>query len=548
LHFEVFLKHEGGLKWDPIGKTPSGSPLKIPRCASWTVRPSDLGLVDMNTVAREIAAKKIPGLWLSFVATDADLAHLKGLTELQLFGLWDANITDAGLAHLKGMTGLEDLNVSGTKITNAGLAHLKGLTKLRNLDLGRTRVSDAGLAHLKGLTGLQELGLWGTKTTDAGVAHLRGLTGLQELGLSGTNITDAGLAHLKGLEGLRMLSLSGANITDAGLAHLKSLKGLQVLHLQQTKVTDAGLANLKGLAGLQWLSLRDTKVTDAGLAEMRKAFPKARIYPKEAATRKYITLDLGKSVTMKLVLIPAGKFLMGSRLSPTVTAQRYKARQSRCADEHPQHEVIISKPFYMGIHEVTQAQWRLVMGTEPWDGEAYSRSSNPANCIEWNDASKFCEKLSKKTGKKVALPTEAQWEYACRARSKTVYCFGDYPKRLGDYAWYLYNSMSGKDKQRRYLNPVGRKKPNAWGLHDMHGSVNEWCSDYYSEDYYGFAKELKSQRVDPRGFSVGTRHVLRGGSWASPPDECRSAARDAFSQVGIVGVGFRVVVSAGGVD
>jgi len=545
LPFLVFYKRQGALKWNRIGKTPSDNPLEIPHCESWAVKPS--GLVDMDILAREIAAKRIPGLWLNFIATDADLAHLRGLKGLQLLGLWDTGITSAGLSHLKGLTGLRDLELSGTKIADPGLAHLVGLTRLRNLDLGRTKITDAGLANLKGLAGLRDLGLQQTKVTDRGLSHIEGLTGLRSLDLSGTKITNAGLARLEGLKGLEVLGLSGTNITDAGLAHLEGLTGLKHLGLSGTKITDAGLAHLKGLAGLRYLGLQQTQVTNAGLANLREAFPEAGIYPKESTVRNYITLDLGKSVTMKLVLIPAGKFMMGSRFSPAETVRRYKAQKSRCFDEHPLHEVTISKPFYIGIHEVTQAQWRVLMGSEPWNGKAIANSNNPANYIKWDDASNFCRKLSEKTGKKVVLPTEAQWEYACRAKSKTAYCFGDDPRRLGDYAWIAYNSMPMGDRRKNYLHPVGQKKPNAWGLYDMHGSVNEWCSDYYDKDYYEFSKKLKSHRVDPRGFSAGTGnalrvHVIRGGSWGGFPDACRSAAREAFSQVGIAGVGFRVVL------
>jgi len=232
---------------------------------------------------------------------------------------------------------------------------------------------------------------------------------------------------------------------------------------------------------------------------------------------KYLTLDLGTSVTMKLVRVEAGEFMMGSD----------KGRP----DEKPVRSVTISQPFYMGVCEVTQAQWQAVMGTESkpaagsgrregmlWGGEAYAQSGddNAANYISWEDAGRFCKALSKKTGRKVALPTEAQWEYACRAGSRTVYGFGDDASRLGDYAWYRDNAYGKKEK---YPHAVGRKKANAWGLHDMHGNVWEWCTDWYADSY------AKAKTADPKGPAGGKYRVLRGGSWYSTPQVCRAAYR-----------------------
>ena len=141
----------------------------------------------------------------------------------------------------------------------------------------------------------------------------------------------------------------------------------------------------------------------------------------------------------------------------------------------------------------------------------------------------FCKKLSKKTGKTVRLPTEAEWEYACRAGSKTAYCFGDSANELKDYAWYYGNSG-------RKTHPVGQKKPNAWGLYDMYGSVYEWCADWHGSYNNGV-------QVDPTGPANGRSRVLRGGSWVDNPRYCRSAnrirSRPAFRNRNL---GFRVVV------
>ena len=258
---------------------------------------------------------------------------------------------------------------------------------------------------------------------------------------------------------------------------------------------------------------------------------------------KALTLTLAKGVTMKLALIPAGKFIMGSP----------ETERGRCKDEGPHRQVTISKPFYMGIYEVTQAQWCAVMGTEPWDGKILAKSGagNAASYISWDDASKFCEMLSKKTGKQVTLPTEAQWEHACRAGTKTAYSFGDDQMELGDYAWDCINTFRNHEL---YPHAAGQKRRNAWGLYDMHGNVNEWCRDWYDEEFYANARNIDPENTtEPIRFVIRglswrepTRRVLRGGSWYEGPGYCRAASRHGgSSNFREFCYGFRVVVASG---
>jgi formylglycine-generating enzyme required for sulfatase activity len=190
--------------------------------------------------------------------------------------------------------------------------------------------------------------------------------------------------------------------------------------------------------------------------------------------------------------------------------------------EKPQHRVRITKPFYLGKYLVTQEQWEAVMGDNP---SHFKGPKNPVEHVSWEDCQQFLAKLNAKSaagGGKFQLPSEAQWEYACRAGSKTKYCFGDDETRLGDYAWY------GKNSDTK-THPVGEKKPNAWGLYDMHGNVWEWCQDSFDNGYYA-----NSPTNDPTGAATGSYRVRRGGGWAFPARFCRSAHRSNYEP------GFRI--------
>ena len=209
---------------------------------------------------------------------------------------------------------------------------------------------------------------------------------------------------------------------------------------------------------------------------------------------------------MKLVLIPAGTFIMG-----TPKSEQIKARMN----DEVQHEVTISKPFYMGITHVTVAQYAQFVkeSGQTHNEPAFKQTGDhPVVNVNWNDTQAFCTWMSKKTGKTVGLPTEGQWEYACRAGTATLFSFGDNVTDLGDYAWHGGNS-------RGMTHPVAHKIPNAWGLYDMHGIVWQWCQDYYGP--YAIA-----DKTDPTGSKKAGQRVVRGGSWGSDyPANCRSAFR-----------------------
>jgi formylglycine-generating enzyme required for sulfatase activity len=220
----------------------------------------------------------------------------------------------------------------------------------------------------------------------------------------------------------------------------------------------------------------------------------ARKHQRDWAEFLQIDRQVTNRIAMKLTLIPPGEFQMGSP----------ESRPYRDIDE-TQHRVKITKPFYLSVHEVTQKQYDDVMKQQP------SRNYDPDNPVEqvhWHDASDFCRELSKREDVQYRLPTEAEWEFACRAGTETSYSFGGDTSRLGEYAWHSKNSNNS-------THPVGTKTPNPWGLYDMHGNVWEWCQDWKGSYDRG-------QVSNPTGPAQGTSRILRGGCWAD-----RQATRSA---------------------
>jgi formylglycine-generating enzyme required for sulfatase activity/tRNA A-37 threonylcarbamoyl transferase component Bud32 len=283
-------------------------------------------------------------------------------------------------------------------------------------------------------------------------------------------------------------------------------------------VVSLGCLGVAGLAllGLAFVLLPGPRGDTAGAARLLPTAP--------AEQEKEITNSLG----MKLVLIPPGKFLMGSPASEA----------ARRENEGPQHEVLISKPFYMGAYEVTQGQFQKMMGRNP--SNCAEGPNNPVESMTWVDAVTFCEKLSALDAEERArrvyrLPTEAEWEYACRAGTRTAYSFGDDHEKLTEYGWFAEN-----DKGRTH--PVGLLRPNPWGLYDMHGNVWELCGDFYVEDYY-----VRSPATDPHGPPPGPYRAIRGGARGNPWSEERSANRwpNFVADQGHPNVGFRVVCTIG---
>ena len=226
------------------------------------------------------------------------------------------------------------------------------------------------------------------------------------------------------------------------------------------------------------------------------------------STGEVQTFSLPGGALMEFVWIEPGVFWMGS---PDTEAGRYD-------DEGPLHEVEISRGFWLGKFEVTQGQWEAVTGdttTSYYQGDA----RRPVDSVSWDDVQRFIGRLNDAAGDSLyRLPTEAEWEYACRAGSSTRWFFGDDEGNLTKYAWYRDNNSPEGTK------PVGEKEPNAWGLHDMHGNVWEWVQDWYDDDYYD-----NSPRVDPEGPTSGSVRVRRGGHFDLLPMSVRSAYRHLYS-------------------
>jgi formylglycine-generating enzyme required for sulfatase activity len=273
--------------------------------------------------------------------------------------------------------------------------------------------------------------------------------------------------------------------------------------------------------------MRGSKPSVSRDAESEKSLPSKEVQthvveprvvePKEVAESRKAQASLPSEFTnslgMPFRLIPAGKFLMG--------------------DSGSQHEVILTRPFYMGMYPVTQGEYERVIGRNP---SHFKGDRHPVECVSWEDAMAYIERLNsiseeKSLGRRYRLPTESEWEYACRAGSTSAYCFGEEESLLGDYAWYGSNSGSK-------THPVGEKRPNAWGLHDMHGNVWEWCSDWYG-DSPGVTV------TDPVGPKDGSDRGLRGGCWLYDAACCRSSFRLWLDPSGRSSdLGFRLALSS----
>ena len=249
-----------------------------------------------------------------------------------------------------------------------------------------------------------------------------------------------------------------------------------------------------------------------------------------------IPVEFENSIGMEMVLIPPGEFMMGSSneevdhlLKEAKATNMNDLCFKRIPSESPRHRVRITHPFYLGVHEVTQTEFQRVMGNNPSYFSAAGEgkltevdtSQFPVEQLLWNEAQGFCRRFSESqkessAGRRYRLPTEAEWEYACRAGMTGLNSFVENESALKEYAWFSGNSEG-------QCHPVGQKRPNPWGLFDMLGNVWEWCGDYFGEAFYA-----ASPVDDPTGPSIGEDRILRGGSWTPNPKSPRSSFRLSF--------------------
>lgn len=234
------------------------------------------------------------------------------------------------------------------------------------------------------------------------------------------------------------------------------------------------------------------------------------------------------SFAQNMISVPAGAFLMGA-------TEADMKQVGRIENELPLHQVTLSA-FEISAYPVTQEQWQAVMGKNP---SRFKSADRPVENVSWHDAQAFCQKLNALVetpgcaSLQFRLPTEAEWECACRAGTQTIWPFGNDPEQLGQYAWFNGNAIN-------QAHPVGKFMPNAWGAYDMLGNVWEWCADWFDEEYYA-----SSPMENPQGPTSGQTRVLRGGAWNNYPNICRSASRNKLApHIGSYLIGFRLARAA----
>ena len=470
-------------------------------------------------------------------------------------------VDDTGLLNLRGLTELRRLFLQHTSVGDKGLGNLGRQPNLQELSIAHTVVTDAGLEPLGRMQSLANLHLSDTAITDSGLEYLRGTNNLGRLAIIGTIITGEGLSSVPTLVAV---SVNPNFLTEENIAALKRNGSIKLLAIQKPGDFDVQrLHQLKGLEYLFFLEGAEDSLTDAELVALRAALPDcvvrtewdkymaivrellepdgpklphpplaiAPFTPEEAEQHQQawadylgVPVEFTNSIGMKMVLIPPGEFMMGATDSDEDAED----------DEKPQHKVRITKPYEIAACEVTVKQFRAFVGeveyrTEAekagldnnWQNPGFEQTDeHPVAWVSWNDTQAFCDWLGENEGRLYRLPTEAEWEFACRSGSTTRWFCGDTEAQLENFAWFARNGGDG-------TKPSGQKQANVWGLFDMCGNVWEWCSDQYAS--------YDIQVINSRD------RVLRGGAFDNPPCYLRSSDRRQFraSESGFNG-GFRL--------
>jgi len=481
-----------------------------------------LGLTALSDAAAESLSKHDGFLGLDGLVTLSDAAAeslSKHDGDLHLDGL--ATLSDAAAESLSKHE--RELHIHGLTTLSDAAAESLSKYKQKNLSLpGLETLSDAAAESLSKYKGNLSLNSLET-LSDAAAESLSKHTG--DLNLDGlTTLSDAAAESLSKHDGL--LSLDGLEtLSDAAAESLSEHVGSLSLHGLR-ELSDAAVVSLSAkrdsvLVNEKYIELPNDSEDeeedwDEDEDEVEDEADEAGSAESEFAAVHYIRLSIAQltdplgtvinSLGMKLVPIAPGEFMMGGRENE----EGYDPKEEQL------HRVRITRPFLIGMFQVTQSEYASVVGQNPSEFHGKNR---PVEHVSWREAADFCRRLSelpteKASGRSYRLPTEAEWEYACRAGTETAFTFGDEITTL--QAIFCSDCVT----RPQPTCPVGMFPPNAWGLFDMHGNVWEWCQDWYSLKYYG-----KSPGDDPPGPSKGKHHVLRGGSASVLAHECRSAVR-----------------------
>ena len=472
---------------------------------------------------------------ISFTVDEIREFAFFGCTELEEVTL-PASVKSIGNSAFAECAKLKDLRIPSS-VTSLGDSAFEGCTNLLSVQIPSsvTSIGDSACAGCTSLTSVQIP----SSVTSIGDSVCAGCTSLTSVQIP-SSVTSIGDSAFEGCTNLLSVQIpsSVTSIGNSAFAGCTSLSSVQI----PSSVTSIGILAFARCGNL-------TSVTIPASVSMigNDAFsdcPHLTIFgTKGSAAEMYANSnghhfqdmnDSGKRMVKTVDGIeyafrwcPPGTFLMGS---PEDEPGRY--------DNETQHSVTLTRGFWMLETEVTQAMWQSVMGTDP---SHFKGAQNPVECVSWTECDEFCDKLSSKLGLTLSLPTEEQWEYACRAGTTTAYSFGS--SLNGQEANCNGNYPCGTSTKGPYLEktvPVKSYAPNAWGLYDMHGNVMEWCQDWYDSDYYA-----ESPMSDPTGPSSGPYRVFRGGSWSDYAQGCRSSCRNGDTLGnGNTGLGFRVVLAS----
>ncbi len=498
-------------------------------------------------------------------------------------GLCDPRIRDEDLEHLAILPNLwlVVLDTDTTKLSGKGLRHLNPRKKMMMVTFnGDREVPKEWIESLAATNAFDEWCFRAPVSDDAMLALFRSASKIRKVDLlQPGNLTEEGyeaIGNLSELESLWIFFIRteehslGPQVGDNELCHIAQCSKLKWLSvsLGAMSLSHRGARAIAGMPGLTYLSIDCPSAPSPEVLATFEYREGARVHiswppektsiggesrppsPDQLTTTESVAEDgvIVNGIGMELKLIPAEKFRMGS-----------PEDEVRRDEDELQHVVRITKPFYLGVHEVTQEQYERIMGINP---SYFSGTPNhfslppdasqelvgqdtgrfPVERVSWAEATEFCRRLSEREGREYGLPTEAQWEYACRAGTSAPFAFGEKASSEPD-SNFSHDYWYGGVEKPMFLGcttAVGSYPPNAWDLYDMHGNVSEWCRDWYSHDYYADSPE-----DDPAGPVTGSRRVIRGGAYFAAPRLCRSANRGMFNpQTHDNYVGFRVVLLA----